>query len=530
MLIFSIPLIYSHFNNTSNKIATSNALKEAKQIAETLKAVRYLYTSDVIDQLEDITQIRITHDYLSSKKDSITSAIPLPATFSMELAKKMSSADIKVNLYSQFPFPWRKERIISEFENRAWEYFIANPEEGESYYELDNENNQLEYAISDKMVHLSCVNCHNTHPQTPKNNWQLGDVRGVISISKPIHDNTIIKTANQKTYLILTGVFVLGILIIMFTIVSNRINTTKINEAHDKTRDLLIDSENLSQDLNDRKNELETKIRELKETQSQLVLSERMASLGQLTAGIAHELNNPINFINAGIVGLEQDLKDLMLLLEKYEAVETKENAKELLVEIKMIKQKIDYDYLKKEIPETIESIISGVGRSIEIVDGLRDFSYGNSKNYVYADINKCIKTTLTLLQYKLKDRIELVLDFDASNEEILCNPSELKQVFMNILMNAIQAIKDKGTITISTRKEVNNTKILIEDDGVGMDDNVKTHLFEPFFTTKEVLEGTGLGLSISYGIIQKHDGEIKVESELGKGSKFIITLPKLKP
>lgn len=102
-----------------------------------------------------------------------------------------------------------------------------------------------------------------------------------------------------------------------------------------------------------------------------------------------------------------------------------------------------------KEISETIETINSGVERSIEIVDGLRDFSYSNIKNYVYADIHKCKKTTLTLLQYKLKDRIELVLDLDASNEEILCNPSELKQVFMNILMNAIQAIKDKGTITL---------------------------------------------------------------------------------
>jgi signal transduction histidine kinase len=262
----------------------------------------------------------------------------------------------------------------------------------------------------------------------------------------------------------------------------------------------------------------------LKFAQSQLVQSEKMASLGQLVAGIAHEINNPVTFISAGVESLNTNLEEVRQVLDIYHKL-TAANVKEKLKEIEKLKEKVEYKEALREINKLIESIKTGTERTTEIVKGLRTFSRLDEDVLKIANIHEGLDSTLILLRNKYKQRIEIEKHY-GDIPEIECYPGQLNQVFMNILSNAIDAIDDKGTITISTVKLNDKVQVSIKDTGRGIPENIRTKIFEPFFTTKEVGHGTGLGLSISHGIIEKHRGSIKVISEVGKGSGFVIVLP----
>ncbi|MEM9339333.1 MAG: ATP-binding protein [Bacteroidota bacterium] len=271
----------------------------------------------------------------------------------------------------------------------------------------------------------------------------------------------------------------------------------------------------------------------LKDTQGQLVHSEKMASLGQLTAGIAHEINNPINFVFNGIDSLRRNLEDLDTILTKYDILDKELADHATIKEIEEIKVEVDYEDLKKDLTSLVFDIKEGAVRTIEIVKGLRVFSRLDEEDMKDANINECLDATLVLLKNKTKDNIQVVKEYDDALPEILCYPGQLNQVFMNIISNAIQAIpedRDNAEIKVATRITDGGISISLKDNGTGISDEVKERIFEPFFTTKPVGVGTGLGLSISYGIIEKHHGSLQVESELGKGTEFIINLPKSVP
>jgi PAS domain S-box-containing protein len=272
-------------------------------------------------------------------------------------------------------------------------------------------------------------------------------------------------------------------------------------------------------------NELEKILHDLQHAQMQLVESEKMASLGQLTAGIAHEINNPINFVSANIEPLKTDFEDIKLLLNKYASLHDSPHLQNELAEINRIREEIDISYLEEEISALLNGIEEGATRTKEIVVGLRNFSRLDEIDLKYANINEGLSSTLMLLQNKFKTRITIIKDY-GDIPDIECFPGKLNQVFMNILSNAFSAIPGEGTITIRTWQEDKYVKVSIQDTGTGMTEKVKNRIFEPFFTTKDVGEGTGLGLSISYGIIQRHNGKIEVSSKVGKGSTFVITLP----
>ena len=276
--------------------------------------------------------------------------------------------------------------------------------------------------------------------------------------------------------------------------------------------------------LENQKEELQSMLESLKLTQSQLVQSEKMASLGQLVAGIAHEINNPVTFISAGVESLGTNLEEVRQVLDIYHRI-TPENAKKKLKEIQAVKDRIDYKQAIREINGLIESIKNGTERTTQIVNGLRTFSRLDEDVLKVADINEGLDSTLILLRNKYKNRIEIVKEF-GDIPLIECYPGQLNQVFMNILSNAIDAIEDTGIITISTEESGGNTTISIRDTGKGIPEAIRTKIFDPFYTTKEVGSGTGLGLSISHGIIKKHKGNIRVISQVGEGSEFIITLP----
>lgn len=270
---------------------------------------------------------------------------------------------------------------------------------------------------------------------------------------------------------------------------------------------------------------LEKTLNDLKQTQSQLIQSEKMASLGLLTAGIAHELNNPINFVSANIAPLQKDISELLDLIRKYDAIILDKKDNEFFKPLSQLRSRIDLTLLVGEINKLMAGVEEGSKRTAEIVKGLRSFSRTDNSDMKRAQVNDLIDSTLIILHNKIKERIEIVRSY-GNLPEINCYPGQLNQVFMNILNNAIQSIVEMGKICITTSVQGRQIVISIRDTGNGMTEKVKTHLFDPFFTTKAIGEGTGLGLSISYGIIEKHGGKIEVKSEVGKGSEFLIILP----
>ena len=276
------------------------------------------------------------------------------------------------------------------------------------------------------------------------------------------------------------------------------------------------------------KRELELTLENLKLAQSQLVQSEKMASVGVLTAGIAHELNNPINFMSGNVFPLQQDLNEVFSLLEKYDQIIQKNDLMQYFTELEEEKDELDFSFLLKEIQSLMKGIQEGAQRSIEIIKGLRSFSRLDDEAIQFYDIHEGIESSLVLLQNQTKDKqIEVRKDF-GDFEGLECFPSQLNQVIMNILTNSLQAMEPgKGELFIQTISSAIGIKIIIKDNGKGMSPEVKEHIFEPFYTTKDVGQGSGLGLSISYGIIEKHNGNIDVISEPGKGTEFIISLPK---
>lgn len=284
----------------------------------------------------------------------------------------------------------------------------------------------------------------------------------------------------------------------------------------------------LNQELEHKKNILEDALTKLKNTQTQLVESEKMIILGQLTAGIAHEINNPINFINSGVEGIKMAFEQIFILLRKYEEI-TASNAKEQLKNISEYKQEIDYKNLLIDVEQLTQDVKSGIYRTVEIVKGLRTFTRLDESDLKYIDLHKSINSTLIILRNKFHNKIKIIKDY-GDIPEIECYPGKVNQVLLNLLVNAVQAIKGVGQITIKTQIRIKEdqqfVEILVKDTGAGMTEETQKKIFEPFFTTKDVGEGTGLGLSITRNIIDIHNGSIEVESALGQGSTFTVLLP----
>lgn len=270
---------------------------------------------------------------------------------------------------------------------------------------------------------------------------------------------------------------------------------------------------------------------ELKGAQSQLVDAEKMASLGQLTAGIAHEINNPINFVTSNIKPLELDINDLYDVIQKYEDLDPDQDIHQQLAAVAQFKKAIDIDFIKTEINSLLSGIGEGAKRTAEIIRSLKNFSRLDESDTKPVDLNEGLDSTLVLLRSQIPPYIKITKSF-MPLPMVECLPGKINQVFMNLITNGIQAIKIKPQhdvqeyMIIRTWQEGANVMISIKDSGTGMSNEIKQKIFEPFFTTKAVGEGTGLGLSIVFSIIEKHNGRIDVLSKINEGTEFIITLP----
>lgn len=307
------------------------------------------------------------------------------------------------------------------------------------------------------------------------------------------------------------------------------LDALKANEEMIKERNSYLELK-----VEERTKELNKTLTDLKSTQSQLVEAEKMSSLGQLTAGIAHEINNPINFVSSNIYPLRQDISDLKEVIGKYEALDPSDDIKSKLEEIEALKVELDYDYLKEELDMIINGIEEGAKRTSKIVSGLRTFSRLDEGSLKDVNINDGIEATLVLINNKLNG-VNLKKDL-GDIPTIECNPGKINQLFMNLIDNSIFAVQKKdinnedGEVSISTSLTIDNkVKVVIKDNGIGIPEEVREKLFEPFFTTKSVGEGTGLGLSIVRSIIDDHEGSISVDSEVGVGTTIEIVLPQKK-
>lgn len=305
----------------------------------------------------------------------------------------------------------------------------------------------------------------------------------------------------------------------------------ELNQIVDSYNKMASELDTLYNDLEskvvERTEALEAANKELKETQSIMVHAEKMRSLGELVAGIAHEINNPINFIYGNMVHFENYVNDIFDLFDKYEQLKSKVSEIDFK-EIEEYKEEIDIEFLRTDIKDLIVSCRDGADRAKNIIADLKNFSRLDETTLTEFDIPKEIDTTLNILYNKFKHKVEIVKNYPDDLPKIEAYGRQLNQVFMNILDNAIYAIKEKGTITISSyvNPDKETISIEIEDTGVGIKEEDIKKVFDPFWTTKPVGQGTGLGMSIAYKVISSHNGYAEVSSKLNVGTKFRIVLP----
>ncbi|CAJ0719642.1 Adaptive-response sensory-kinase SasA [Ralstonia edaphis] len=265
-------------------------------------------------------------------------------------------------------------------------------------------------------------------------------------------------------------------------------------------------------------------LHELAQTQGQLLQSEKMASIGQLAAGVAHEINNPVSFVKANLGSLQRYVAGLLDALSAYESHEA-ELAPATRAALAQVKQAADLEYVREDVPALLMESQEGLQRVKTIVQGLKDFSHVEEAQPQLANLETCLETTIKIVWNELKYKVELVREYGGI-PDIECRPAQLSQVFMNLLVNAGQAIQDHGRITLRTGHDAGNVWVEVEDTGGGIRPEHLSRIFDPFFTTKPVGLGTGLGLSVSYGIVRKHGGQIEVRSEVGRGTCFRLVLP----
>ncbi|MDO8812589.1 MAG: ATP-binding protein [Gallionella sp.] len=279
--------------------------------------------------------------------------------------------------------------------------------------------------------------------------------------------------------------------------------------------------------LHREKEEQKALIRKLETAHNKLLQSEKMASIGQLAAGVAHEINNPIGYVNSNLGSLGQYVEKLIGVMEACERAESSPYVPSLLEEIRSLKQETDWGYLKQDVRDLLRESAEGIVRVKQIVQDLKDFSHVDQAEWLFVDLHKGIDSTLNIVRSEIKYNAEVVKEYGII-PPVECMASQLNQVFMNMLINASHAIGEGSYGKITIRSGTKNDMAWVEfsDTGKGIAPENMKRIFDPFFTTKPVGKGTGLGLSLSFGIIEKHRGHIEVESEAGKGATFRVWLP----
>lgn len=358
-------------------------------------------------------------------------------------------------------------------------------------YVFNSSGEKIYRYMAPLFVEQGCLKCHAVQ------GYKLGDIRGGISVMIPFSE----ETTNWQLWL--THILALLIVTVIFIFFGGKLERNRIK----------IIAINRS---------LEESMGRLKKTQSQLVQSEKMAGLGTLVAGVAHEINNPINFVNSCSQSLEERAQELKAFINELMGEKPDQEI------IQMFEEKFT------PIFKNLSAILDGSQRIKTIVTELRTFSRLDEAEQKRVKVLEGLRSTINLIKTQYRDQVEFVYDFQA-DPELECWPAQLNQVFMNMIVNACQAIISKqkqtgdkipGKLTVITQVQDQSLAVRFQDTGCGIPKEIQSKLFEPFFTTKEVGEGTGMGLSISFGIVEKHRGKIMFESTVGEGTTFTILLP----
>jgi two-component system NtrC family sensor kinase len=278
--------------------------------------------------------------------------------------------------------------------------------------------------------------------------------------------------------------------------------------------------------LEQEKEEQKVLISKLEDAHFQLLQSEKLASIGQLAAGVAHEINNPICFVNANLSSLKDYAGKLLAMLDAYESCDgILQRDPATAGRLQQVRKDADIDFVRSDIASLIAESLEGTDRVRIIVQDLRDFSRAGEAVWEWANIHACLDSTLNVVRNEIRYKAEIVREY-GELPQIECYPSQLNQVFMNLLINGAQAIVGQGAITIRTGTEGDQVWVAISDTGAGIAPENMARIFDPFFTTKPVGKGTGLGLSLCYGIVERHGGRIEVRSVVGEGTTFRVRLP----
>lgn len=309
--------------------------------------------------------------------------------------------------------------------------------------------------------------------------------------------------------------------------------TEKWNLARDAERkmdDLEGMVEERTAELSAQKADLEEALVQLKETQAQLVQADKMASIGQLAAGVAHEINNPIGFITSNLGSLKGYVDDLKKFISECDglvkaAAEGSDGVSDAAASVKAVREEADIDYVLSDLEDLIDESIEGTTRCRKIVGDLKDFSHVDNPDASSENLNELLEKTLNVAKNEIKYKCQVEKDL-GDIPEIPCFGGKLGQVFLNLFVNAAQAIEECGTLRVATSKEGDDIRITVSDDGCGIPEEHLTKIYDPFFTTKEVGKGTGLGLNLTYNMVQAHGGRIEVQSKVGEGTTFDIWLP----
>ena len=300
--------------------------------------------------------------------------------------------------------------------------------------------------------------------------------------------------------------------------------TRQVSTLSAALQEQLVSKQCTEEALQREKAEQQILINRLEEAHNQLLQSEKMASIGQLAAGVAHEINNPIGFVSSNLGALQKYVEKLLQLLSVYDQHEA-ELPSASRSELNALKCEIDVVFLRQDVGDLLNESRDGLQRVKRIVQDLKDFSHVSDSEMQWANLEEGLESTLNVVWNELKYKAEVIRDY-GKIPEVECIPAQINQVFMNLLVNAAQAIKEHGMITLRTRQTGEDACVEISDTGSGIAPEIIKRIFDPFFTTKPVGTGTGLGLSITHGIIRRHNGRIEVASEPGEGATFRVFIP----
>lgn len=494
--------------------ATDQAVLASRNIAAQFKTIREYYTENVVDKILVDGTFKASSDYKGDAK-----TIPLPLTMIHDLSALLTKQDTAINLYSKFPFPNRENRRLDVFQQEAWDILTRNPDETYSRIEVRDGRQVARVAVADTMVVQACVNCHNTTAGSPKRDWKLGDLRGVLEITSVIDAqlaNGAMLSHSIIAGAILIGLALLGITLMVASSVTRPIEgligaMQKVAAGNFATALPGLDRKDEIGRLAGAFNNMTSELRVARERevvdqarnailQAELTRVARLTTMGAMAASIAHEINQPL----AAIVA----------------------NGNASLRLLALAPPNLD------EARAALDSIVKDGLRAGDIIGGIRAIFRKGDKERAPLDINELIREVLRLIHGEIQnERVSVRTELGNDLPNIWGNRVQLQLVFRNLITNAVEAmssITDRGRMLhIQSETKTSSVRIAVTDSGAGIDLDSVDRIFNTFFTTKA--HGMGMGLSICRSIVEAHGGQLSVSSSHPHGSVFEIVLPAAK-